>query len=185
MTCTNYIMDFEEAIADLSECFDYAFSKAFKQFEIHYERSKLEEYVITPINEIFERYYHGCTCKYRDFVTLFMSSFDDAFSRARTRPGIVDKVRELCEAGCRLGIISECYEMYVHRLLSENGIDHCFSSVVGMDRTAIPRPDSHVLDICLKEMGAYAKNTIMIASSERNRIMCQHYGMSVESHFSE
>ncbi|MCQ2079003.1 MAG: HAD hydrolase-like protein [archaeon] len=173
------ILDFESIVADLSGCYAEAFSTAFRQFDIPYDGSLLEHYISTPLNVLFEKYYKGCTCKYRDFVIMFMGAFDASFNLSRPRPGIADRVRKLKAEGAVLGIISECYEMYAHIFLSANGIEECFSSVVGMDRAAIARPDPYVLRTCMGEMGADPGSTRMVSGSARDREMCGKAGVPV------
>ncbi len=80
MQYRTYILDVDEVLADLSECYSKAFSSAFAEFGIPFESGRLREYVSTPLDVIFSKFYTGCTCKYRDFVTKFMGEFDRAFA---------------------------------------------------------------------------------------------------------
>lgn len=172
------VLDFESVVADVSKCYAEAFSAAFGQFDIPYDDSELEHYMSTPLNILFEKYYRGCTCKYRDFVIMFMGAFDSSFSLAQPRPGILDRIPAISENGTVLGLISECYEMYVRMFLSKYGIEGRFASVVGMDRTAVARPDPYVLKTCMVEMGADPSDTVMVSGHSRDREMSEKAGVS-------
>lgn len=175
-----HIFDFEESVADLRNCYKQAFTKAFSEFEIPFDEALLDHYIATPLNEIFEKHYTGCTCKYRDFVIVFMSAFDRVFmDAAEVRPGIVDRLKGLGSEGCKIGIIGEAYSMYIGMFLSKYGIGDCVSAVVGIDQMAVPRPDPYSIKQCLAQMGTTSENTILCSSLPKNTDAAKALGMSV------
>ena len=92
MQYPTYILDVEEAVADLSGCYSEAFSASLSEFGIPYEAERSEEYIRTPLDVLFSSYYTGCTCKYRDFVTKFIGEFDRAFASGfSVRDGVAER----------------------------------------------------------------------------------------------
>ncbi len=135
MSCKKYIFDFEGAVADTSECYRNAFSEAFSHFGIPFEESKLNEYIDRPLDRTFEKYYTGCTCRFRDFVTMFVGCFDTSFGLCKLRPGSTEKLLELHKEGCRIGIVSRTYRFYVERFLAENGLSDIVSEIRSSEMT--------------------------------------------------
>lgn len=115
----NIILDFETTVADLGQCFEKAFSETFAQFGIPYDSSHLEEYMSMPLNKVFEEQYKGCTCKYRDFVTKFIGSFDRSFQLAEERPG-AEELLGVMEGHATL--MSRTFDVYVRRFLGEHDL---------------------------------------------------------------
>ncbi|MCQ2085166.1 MAG: HAD family hydrolase [archaeon] len=176
-----YILDFEESVADLSKCYKEAFSRSFGEFKIEFEESRLQEYVDTPLDQIFGRYYTGCTCKYRDFVTVYMSAFDRAFpDNVEPRPGIVEKLKQWKSEGKKIGVVGDTYGMYIGLFLSKFGIEDCISAVIGIEQMAIPRPDPYSIKLCLAQMGTECDNTVMQSSQEKNKCAAKKLNMLIE-----
>lgn len=121
MSYKKFIFDFESAVADTSACYKNAFAKAFSQFDIPFDESKIDEYLDTPLDKTFERYYRGCTCRFRDFVTLFVGCFDESFELCRPKPGSIETIRSLLKSGNKIGIVSRTYGYYVQKFLSGYG----------------------------------------------------------------
>ncbi len=173
------LFDFESSIADLTECHKAAFSKSFKEFGMGYEDDRLEEYIHTPLEVLFEKYQRGCTCRFRDFVIMTIAEFDSCLEEKTTmRDDIVESLRSLKDGGTVLGVISECSEDQVRRVLSRYGIADMFSSIVGIERMAIRRPEAYPVNIALKEMGAIREDTVFVSGEERDWIAATKAGIS-------
>ncbi|MCQ2069968.1 MAG: HAD family hydrolase [archaeon] len=173
------LFDFESSIADLTECHRAAFSKSFKEFGMEYDNSRLEEYIRTPLEVLFEKYQKGCTCRFRDFVIITVAEFDSCLEgRAAIREGVVERLHGLKDSGAVLGTISECSEDQVRRVLSRHGIADMFSSVVGIERMAIRRPEAYPVNIALKEMGAIREDAVFVSGEERDWIAATKAGIS-------
>ena len=178
MQYRTYILDVEGVLADLSGCYSKAFSSAFAEFGIPFETERLEEYVSTPLDVLFSRYFKGCTCRYRDFVTKFMGEFDRAFASGF----VVDedaaaKVKELHSQGAGIGAVSDLFEMYVRAILSSAGVEDCVDRILSAERMAVPRPDPYCLNTLMREMGAEAGSAVLVAMGERNRVCAERAGI--------
>ena len=165
MQYPTYILDVEEAVADLSGCYSEAFSASFSEFGIPYEAERLEEYVRTPLDVLFSKYHTGCTCKYRDFVTKFIGEFDRAFASGFSiREGVAERVRGLHGKGARVCVVSELFSGYVETILTEAGIRDCVDVVFAAERMAVKRPDPYCIKSILKETGTGMDSAFLVAS---------------------
>lgn len=135
MTCKKYIFDFESAVADTSECYKKAFSEAFSHFNIPFDEDKIEAYMNAPLDNTFEKYYRGCTCRFRDFVTLFVGCFDGSFELCVPRPGMVNLIRKLYGEGHEIGVVSGTYRFYVERFLTRHDLSKMISDLRSSEMT--------------------------------------------------
>ncbi len=135
MTCKKYIFDFESAVANTSECYKKAFSEAFSHFNIPFDEDKVEAYMNAPLDKTFEKYYRGCTCRFRDFVTMFVGCFDGSFELCVPRPGTVDLIRELYGEGHEIVVVSETYRFYVERFLTRYDLSKMISDIRSSEMT--------------------------------------------------
>ena len=171
----NYIVEFEGTLADTDGCFASVFSEAFSQFGIPFDEARLQEYLSVPLDVLFARFYTGCTCKFRDFVTLFIGSFDRHFSEVEPVPGMAERVNGLRREGCRIAVISGCYEMYVRSFLQKFSIGA--DCVVGLDRIPSGIPDADALGLCTDELGS---NPVCFVGKGRLKAIAEELGMGTE-----
>ena len=158
----HYIVELEGALADVRECYSAVFSAAFRQFGIPFDEGKLDDYLSLPPDRLFEEYYTGCTCRFRDFMTLLVGLFDRNYSLMIPNGELVSELSDAKKAGSRIGVVSRNYEMYAQKFISEHlgPVD----SVVGADRTPGQIPGRDAVDICLKEMGVPPEEVVLITS---------------------
>ena len=171
----NYIVEFEGTLADTDGCFASVFSEAFSQFGIPFDEARLQEYLSVPLDVLFARFYTGCTCKFRDFVTFFIGSFDRHFSEVEPVPGMAERVNGLRREGCRIAVISGCYEMYVRSFLQKFSIGA--DCVVGLDRIPSGIPDADALGLCTDELGS---NPVCFVGKGRLKAIAEELGMGTE-----
>ncbi len=135
MTSKKYIFDFESAVANTLECYKKAFSEAFSHFNIPFDEHLVEEYMNAPLDKTFEKYYAGCACRFRDFVTMFVGCLDRSFELCVPRPGSVEHISELYEEGHKIGVVSVTYKFYVERFLTEHNLSKVISDVHSSEMT--------------------------------------------------
>ena len=164
----NYIVEFERTLADTDGCFASVFSEAFSQFGMPFEEGGLQEYLSVPLDVLFARRYTGCTCKYRDFVTFFIGSFDRHFPSVAPIPGIAERMKELRKEGSKVAVVSGCYEMYVRSFLQRFSVEA--DCVVGLDRIPSGIPDADSLRLCMAEMGCGPESTCLIGNGRLTSI---------------
>ncbi len=170
----SYIFDFDNTLADTSRGYRIAYSVSFREFGLPYDPSRYDEYIRTPLYELFEKYYPGCSCRYRDFAALVMSTYDRNYKNtAELFPDAVRCLRQLAARGARLGIVSNSYEQHIRSILHEEGLERCFSSVVGLERMALEKPNPYGVQLCLREMGAPASSCLLVGDSP-NDILAGH-----------
>ena len=169
-----YIFDFDNTLADTSRGYRIAYSVSFKEFGLPYNPNKYAEYIRTPLYDLFAQYYPGCTCRYRDFASLVLNTYDRTYKdTAEMFPDAVDCLRALAARGARLGIVSNSYEQHIRAILHEFGLEDLFTSIVGLERMAIQKPHPYAVDLCLREMGAPRTSTLLIGDSP-NDILAGH-----------
>ena len=171
----NYILEFEETLADTDGCFASVFSEAFSQFKMPFDEGKLREYLSVPLDVLFARCYTGCTCKFRDFVTFFIGSFDRHFPGVEPVPGMAERVNGLRREGCRVAVISGCYEMYVRSFLQKFSIGA--DCVVGLDRMPSGIPEADALGLCTDELGS---DPACFVGKGRLKAIAEELGMRTE-----
>ena len=178
MQYPTYILDVEEAVADLSACFRVAFSATFAEFGIPFDTDRLGEYSATPLDVLFSRYYKGCTCKYRDFVTKYIGEFDRAFASGfSVREGVARRVRGLRGKGAKVCVVSELFSGYVETILTEAGIRDCVDMVFAAERMAVKRPDPYCINSILKETGTDRDSAFLVASGTVNKECARRAGI--------
>jgi len=174
----NYIVEFEGTLADADGCFEKVFSEAFAQFSIPFERERLNDYVSLPLDKLFSKYYTGCTCRFRDFMTMYIGLFDSHFSLIAPLEENLSRVRELIRSGANVSVISGCYEMYVRRFLEEHGLS--VQSVVSTDRTNGGIPDGTMLSMCLSDLRSEPGEAILISSDPRLKSIASEMGIRTD-----
>ena len=178
MVYQNYIFDFGSTVADLTNGYRIAYTTAFQHFDMPFDVSKEKEYYGMPLDVLFSKYHRGCTCMYRDFVTMLMSTYDRNVIAGTTIYADAGRcIAMLHGIGCRLGIVSDSYEQHIHQILGEFGLGKMFSSVVGAERMALRRPHPYCLDLCLREMGSERTNTLVVSSNPKDIEMGRQAGV--------
>jgi len=174
----NYIVEFEGTLADADGCFEKVFSEAFAQFSIPFERERLNDYVSLPLDKLFSKYYTGCTCRFRDFMTMYIGLFDSHFGLITPMEENLSMVRELIRSGANVSVISGCYEMYVRRFLEEHGLS--VQSVISTDRTNGGIPDGTMLSMCLSDLRSEPGETVLISSDTRLNGIASEMGIGTD-----
>ena len=170
----NYIVEFEGTLADTDGCFASVFSEAFSQFGMPFDEARLQEYLSVPLDVLFARFYTGCTCKFRDFVTLFIGSFDRHFSEVEPVPGMKEKIAGFRKDGAKVAVVSVCYEAYVRSFLERFSMEADY--VVGLDRMPSGIPDADALRLCMKEMDC-GPDSVCFVGGERLGSIAKEIGM--------
>jgi len=174
----NYIVEFEGTLADTDGCFEKVFSEAFAQFSIPFERERLKDYVSLPLDKLFSKYYTGCTCRFRDFMTMYIGLFDSHFGLIAPLEENLSRVRDLIRSGANVSVISGCYEMYVRRFLEGHSLS--VQSVVSTDRTNGGIPNGTMLTMCLSDLRSEPGETVLISSDTRLKSIASEMGIGTD-----
>ena len=167
----SYIFDLDNTIVDSSRGYTIAFSRAFEEYGIPYDEEKYNEYIRMPFNTLFSQYYPNSPCKYRDFVSLIVSTYDKThLDCVRLFPDAEACIDVLVKKERSLGIVSNSYTKHINGILSKLGIIDLFSSVVGTDRVVISKPDPEPVLLCMSEMDSVPGDTIMVGDSDNDVI---------------
>lgn len=160
------VFDFGNTFADLRAGYQSTFSAVFEKFNMDYDPAKVSEYADVPLDKLFADYHTGCTCRYRDFVTMTLATYErNMFTSARLYGDAPDTLRFLMADGRRMGIVSRSYEEHIRRILSQFRIEDMFCSIVGQDRAIMERPNPYSIELCMREMGAEKHSTLVVSSS--------------------
>jgi len=161
-----YIFDLDNTILDSRKGYEEAFITAFEEFSIPYDPILYNEYVRTPLGFTFSKYHPNSPERYRDFVSLISAVYEKTcLNGVRLFPDAERCLLRLLEDKCVLGIVSNSYMRQITEILAVLGVEDFFSSVVGRDRVAFAKPDPEPVLLCMSEMGASARNTVMVGDS--------------------
>jgi HAD superfamily hydrolase (TIGR01509 family) len=162
----SYIFDLDNTLVDSRKGYEEAFMVGFKEYGIPYDPALYNEYIRTPLNITFSKHYPNSSCKYRDFVALVFTTYDrTCLNGVELFPDAERCLERLSKEGCRLGVVSNSYMSQIEEILLALDIRGMFSSVVGRDSVAFPKPDPEPVILCLKEMGASPKDAMMVGDS--------------------
>lgn len=166
-----YIFDLDNTLVDSRTGYEEAFKTAFNEFDIAYDPDRYDEYISTPLDLTFSAYYPNSPCKYRDFLSLFINTYERThMNGVKLFPDSKRCLKELSDRDCSIGIVSNSYVLHIESILSKLDIRDLFASVVGQDRVVFPKPDPEPVLLCLTEMDAAPKDSVMIGDS-RNDIL--------------
>jgi len=160
----NFIFDLNGTVADLCNGYAEMFSTVFGRFGMAYDPAKVPDYADTLLEDLFSQYNTGCTCKFRDFITLSVSSFERFVMDGAKKYDDCTVLDELAAEGCRLGIVSRNFEEHIRRIVSEIGLEGRFASIVGTDRSFMKRPDPYALNTCISEMGVPKESVFLVST---------------------
>ncbi|MCL2032644.1 MAG: HAD family hydrolase [Methanomassiliicoccaceae archaeon] len=161
-----YIFDLDNTLVDSRKGYEEAFMAAFREFGIPYDPALYNEYIRTPLSATFSKYHPNSPCKYREFISLVMRTYDDTcVNGLRLFPDAERCLYRLSDAGCVLGIVSNSYMPQIREVLALLGVEGMFASVVGQDRVAFSKPDPEPVLLCMSEMDASSENSMMIGDS--------------------
>ena len=161
-----YIFDMDNTIVDSRKGYEEAFKAGFKEFDIPYEPALYNEYVRSPLEYIFSRYYPNSPCKYRDFVSIVLTTYERSYlNEVRLFPDAERCLNRLSNEGKIMGVVSNSYTSQIREILSRLGVSERFSSLVGYERVSLPKPDPEPVLLCMSEMGAGSDRSVMIGDS--------------------
>jgi phosphoglycolate phosphatase-like HAD superfamily hydrolase len=173
-----YIFDLDNTLVDSRKGYEEAFMTGFREFGIPYDPALYHEYIRTPLELIFAEYYPNSPCMYRDFFSLIITTYErTCLNGVGLFPDAERCLDRLAAEGCGLGIVSNSFTAQICQILERLGIDDMFSSVVGFDRVAMPKPDPEPVLLCIKEMGSPPDDTIFIGDSDDDIIAGKRAGL--------
>jgi phosphoglycolate phosphatase-like HAD superfamily hydrolase len=167
----SYIFDLDNTLVDSREGYEKAFMAGFREFDIPYDPALYNEYISTPLSATFSYHYPNSPHLYKEFFSLVMSTYDrTCLSGVRLFPDAERCLDRLSKEGCGFGIVSNSYMSQITPILRRLGVESMFSSVVGKDSVVFFKPDPEPVLLCMKEMGASPKDSVMIGDSINDMI---------------
>ena len=119
-----------------------------------------------PLDVTFHHLCPGSPCKYRDFVSVFMNTYENScLNDVKLFPDARRCIEHLHGDGCTMGIVSNSYMPQIVEILLKLGVNGMFASVVGRDRVGFAKPDPEPVLLCMSEMGAEPERTVMTGDS--------------------
>jgi phosphoglycolate phosphatase-like HAD superfamily hydrolase len=111
----------------------------------------------------FSKYYPNSPHLYRDFFSVAVSTYEKTcLNGVKLFPDAERCLCRLSGAGCVLGIVSNSFMAQIREILEMLEVEGLFASVVGQDRVAFPKPDPEPVLLCMSEMGAPQRDTVMV-----------------------
>ena len=91
-------------------------------------------------------------------------------------PGMKEAIFQLKESGYYLAVATLKAECFVKRMLEAMQIATCFDAIFGMDN-ADTRTKSEIIQMCMKQVGVEAKETIMVGDSVHDLLGADQAGV--------
>ncbi|MEG9861960.1 MAG: HAD family hydrolase [Parvularculales bacterium] len=105
---------------------------------------------------------------------LFLEKYEAHLTRYSTLyPGLVAQLTSLVEEGIQLGVVTNKPERLARLVLTETGIDHYFSALIGGDTLAEKKPHPAPLIAALNQMGGSAAHALMVGDSQIDKDSAQ------------
>lgn len=166
-----YIFDLDNTLIDSREGYEEAFMAGFREFGIPYDPALYNEYISTPLSVTFDNHYPNSPHLFEEFFSVVMNTYDKTcLIGVRLFPDAERCLHRLSKEGCVFGIVSNSFMDQITPILKRLGVENMFRSVVGKDRVVFFKPDPEPVFLCMKEMGASPKNSIMIGDSVNDMI---------------
>ena len=151
-------------IFNLRPALESVFGSVFGTFGMDFRPERAYEYADTPIDILFSEINSGCTCRFRDFMTMTAAEFERFLPpSAELYPESLSVLDELKNGGCRLGLFTTLYAEQAERLISKFALGDYFASVVRLERFVIPRPNPIALKMCLSESEMKPEKTAIVS----------------------
>ncbi len=174
----HYIFDLDNTLVDSRKGYEKAYRTAFKEFDMPYDPNRYDEYIGTPLDMIFSSYHPNSPCKYRDFLSIVINTYENCYlDNVGLFPDAERCLIRLYNEGKVLGVVSNSYHSHISSILSKLDILELFSSMVGYDDVSFPKPDPEPVLLCMSEMNAIPERTIMIGDSENDIRSGKHAGI--------
>lgn len=167
----SFIFDFDNTLVDSSQGYRHAFEVAFEEFGMPYDPKKYDEYIRTPIDELYLKYNPGCPCKFRDFLSMVITIYDNEYlDTSILFPDAERCIRSLFADGKNLAIASNSLKEHLMGVLERQDVADLFTAVIGMDDVMNRKPDPEPVILCMKRMGSMPGDTLMIGDSKNDII---------------
>ncbi|MDR2698367.1 MAG: HAD family hydrolase [Candidatus Methanoplasma sp.] len=173
-----YIFDLDNTLLDSRKGYEEAFIAAFGEFGMPYDPALYGEYISTPLKMTFSKYCPNSQGAYRDFVSVINRTYERTYlNGVRLFPDAERCIDRLHWKGCGLGIVSNSYMKQIAEILVRLGVDGMFSSVIGRDSVAFPKPDPEPVLLCMSEMGASPNDSVMVGDSVNDILAGKNAGL--------
>lgn len=156
------IFGFGGVLFDTEIAYGKGLERAFGSVGDVYNPSDFHDFSNLTLQGLFGLRYKEHPCKYREFVAEFLRGFEEGFSDSAPFPETSETIGKLYDKGTVMGIVTESYEEPVRSLLKEQGIEDCFKSIVGLERSFLRRPDPYSLNQCVRELNADSGDTVYL-----------------------
>ena len=84
--------------------------------------------------------------------------YDQCVQNVRLYDGVYDLLQELNAKNVKLSIATNAPSIFARRMLSHLHVDSFFDHIVGADMVEVPKPDSQMLEMILKDYGFNSQN---------------------------
>ncbi|MFW5824689.1 MAG: phosphoglycolate phosphatase [Marinobacter sp.] len=80
--------------------------------------------------------------------------------------GVEPCLQRLHDHGCRMAVVTNKPEQFVHPLLERMGLEHWFEMVIGGDTLPTKKPDAEPLLLPMRKLGGTPGTTVMVGDSD-------------------
>lgn len=166
-----YLFDFDNTIADSSYGLQLALKTAFKEYGIPYDPDRYHVYITTPLEDTFRKYYPDSPCKFRDFYSIVITTYDKYHKDCvMLFPDAESAIRELYKRGKDLAVVSNSMTSHIRTILTNLNVINMFGSIVGADRCRMPKPDPAPVLLALDELSVEPRNAVMVGDGPNDAL---------------
>lgn len=120
---------------------------------------------------------------WRDFMQHIAErtgkSFEEVksmYEKERINPEMIQLINEL-RGRFKIGLITNAHHEFLEPILHNAGLDRLFDSIIISSRVGHIKPDSHIFELALAELGVKPAETIFIDDIERNTLAANGLGL--------
>ncbi len=174
MKIMNYIFDFDGTLMDTSGVILSTIKATIKDMGLPEKTDEECRSIIGIRTDEAGRYlYPDLDISNKEFAKTFRANYDRLQKDAKEKPfpGVIETLRELRSAGCRLAIASSRRLVSLNDYLDKLGIKEWFDIVVGADSVSKGKPDPEPVLTVLKTLGWKADETLVVGDADVDIMM--------------
>lgn len=112
--------------------------------------------------------------------TRFLSAYGHCLTdKSKLYPGVLEALEELEKSNVAMGVITNKPIAFTLSMLSELGLSHFFSEVLGGDSLVRKKPDPLPLKTMMSRFGLQAKHVLMVGDSSNDIVAAKSAGCAV------
>jgi pyrophosphatase PpaX len=164
-----YIFDLDNTLADSGRGLEKAYRAGFEAHGIPFDPSELHEFTTTPLDVIWKKFKPESPCKFRDFVSIIISTYDRCYADEIVAfPDTAECIKTLHSEGKKMAIVSYSMTEHIEAILEKLDLKDCFGPLIGADRCVPHKPEPHPVRMAMEMLGTHPEVSIMTGDGKND-----------------